>query len=235
MREIVHIQAGQCGNQIGTKVSPEGSRSRPLAAEPLSALADAPGHLLWAVSSRGAGLCQPAPPPPSRALGRAAAERCRARWGRGAQRISHLPVTIKGFGKYRNQTGLFLFFFFKLFVKVIFMFKLARPWLESEQGRQKSEQPPPSTETPQPGRVRSWAAAVCPLCLNPGACPALLAAPSRPGQGGAAGTPGIRQLRPGRAAGPPLPPPPPTMGPGRWAGPPVLHRGVPNPLLLFLP
>lgn len=88
------------------------------------------------------------------------------------------------------------------------MFKLARPWLESEQGRQKSEQPPPSTETPQPVRVRSWAAAVCPLCLNPGACPALLAAPSRPGQGGAAGTPGIRQLRPGRAAGPPLPRPP---------------------------
>lgn len=62
--------------------------------------------------------------------------------------------------------------------------------------------------------------AACPLGLNAGARPAC-AVPSRPAQGGAAGTPGIRQLRPGRAEpsrGAAAPARPSALRPGRWAG-----------------
>ena len=135
MREIVHIQAGQCGNQSGTKVSLGGAA----AASPLGGRAR---PLLRAVPPRGAASRPPTP----------AWDQRGARSGCGAPRISPLPVTIKGFGKYRNQTGLFFFFFFL----IIFMFKLARPWPKSGEGRQKSEQPSPNTETPQPVRARSW-------------------------------------------------------------------------------
>lgn len=122
MREIVHIQAGQCGNQIGTKVSPEGSRGRPLAAEPLSALADAPGRLLWAVSSRGAGLCQPAPPT---ALPCPGASRCREVPGAlGPRGTAYFvsPCDHKRLWEVPKPNGTFsLFIFFNYFLNYFYV------------------------------------------------------------------------------------------------------------------
>lgn len=189
----MHIQAGQCGNQIGTKVSLEGT---PAACGVSQCLQDAPGRFCGAaVPRRGgvvlatAGRCRPAP----------LAERRRARSGLGAPRISPLSVTINGFGKHRNQTGLFKLLLFYYFFSV---FKLARPGLKGE-----PERPPPDAGAPQPVRAWSWRPGRLSVGFKcwcpPGLC---CPVPSRAGRGGGHARNPAAAAGPGRAAG--LPPPP---------------------------
>lgn len=115
-RRVGHRHEGDCAHPGGPvwkpdrdQGEPEGSRDRRLW-KPLSSWGGCARPLLRAFWARGAGLGQPPTPhTPAAALPcpeRAAAERRRARSGRGTPRISALPVAVEGFGKYRNQTGL---------------------------------------------------------------------------------------------------------------------------------
>lgn len=101
MREIVHIQAGQCGNQIGTKVSLRGAGAA-AARPPLSRASKRPGR--GAAPGRFSGLFGPAGPgcarrpprapsePLPRGAGRAGAARRRAsRLSRDHKRLWEVP------------------------------------------------------------------------------------------------------------------------------------------------